>query len=247
MLGQDAHNAACAVKLLIIHALWTGTVAARSWQELKAQTLGRANKTIQWTSPDYPVISCVKKPQYSFLELGHPASLAQPLASISKMSLKARFVTKFVVHDLCHGALADLAHANQSKILGHASMAAAAAVGHKMTLFIRDVTKRYVGGSDVATWNIRAASNWTNSRAPRLALVSYIPRAFAKDKVKDYCKSQGWDPTNKTKLCQAANVLWKTDKEEWRAMWNNDLLSLETRTQCGQERPGEFCPDLPHP
>lgn len=162
------------------------------------------------------------------------------------MSLKARFVTKFVVHDLRHGALADLAHADQNKIIGHASMAAAAAVGHKMTSFMKDVTKRYVGGSDIATWNIRAASNWTDSRAPRLAQVSYIPRAFAKDELKNYCKSQGWDPTNKTKLCQAGNVLRKADKDEWRAMWSNNSLSMETRTQGGQERLGEFFPDLSH-
>jgi hypothetical protein len=246
MLEQGAHNAACAVKLLIIHALRTGAVAARSWQELKAQTLGRADKTIQWTTPDYPVISRIKTPQYSFLDLGHPASPSQPLASIGEMSLKARFVTKFVVHDLRHGALADLAHADQNKIRGHASMAAAAAVGHKMTVFMKDVTERYVGGSDVATWNMRAASNWTDSRAPKLAQVPYIPRAFAKDELKNYCESRGWDPTNKTKLCRAGTVLRKADKDKWRAMWGNNSVSMETRTQGGQERLGEFFPDLPH-
>ena len=246
MLEQDAHNAACAVKLIIVHALRTGAVVAKSWQELKAQTLGRVDKSIQWITPDYPVISRIKRPQYSFLDLGHPASPSQLLASISEMSLKARFVTKFVVHDLRHGAIADLAHVDQNKILGHASMATAASVGHKMASFMRDVTEGYSGGSDVATWNIRAASNWTDSRAPRLARVPYISRAFAKDELKNYCESQGWDPTNKTKLSQASNVLRKADKNEWRAMWSNNSLSMQTITQDGQERLSEFFPDLPH-
>jgi hypothetical protein len=247
MLEQDAHNAACAVKLLLVHALRTGAVGASSWQELKAQTLERPDKTIQWITPDYPVISRIKQPLYSFLDLGHPASPNQLLKSISEMALKARFITKFVVHDLRHGSLADLAHADQTKIVGHASIATAAAVGHKMSSFMKDVTEGYVGGSDVATWSLRAASTWTDSRAPRLAQVAYIPRAFAKDETKNYCESRGWDPTNKSKLRYADYTLRKADKEEWRSMYSSNSLSMETRSQGGQERLGEFFPDLSHP
>lgn len=77
-LHSNAHNATCAVKMLLIQALRVGAVAAKSWSELKAQTLGRADKTVQWTTPDHPVIPALIG-HNAFLDLAKPANVQQPL------------------------------------------------------------------------------------------------------------------------------------------------------------------------
>jgi integrase len=158
-LHRNTYNATCAVKMLLIQALRVGAVAAKSWSELQAQTLGRADKTVQWTTPDHPVIPALIG-HSAYLDLAKPAIVQQPLRNIHAMALKAQFVNKFRVHDLRHGVLADLAHLDdQSKIRGHASLASAASVGHKMSTFMADTTESYIGGSDASTWTLRAESS----------------------------------------------------------------------------------------
>jgi hypothetical protein len=127
--------------------------------ELKARTLSRADKTVQWTTLDHPVIPALLG-RNAFLNLATPTPTKQPLKNINAITLKAQFVNKFRSHDLRHRVLADLAHLDdQSKICRHASIASAAAVGHGMSTFIADTTESYIGGSDAATWTLRAESS----------------------------------------------------------------------------------------
>jgi hypothetical protein len=241
VLEQGAHNALCAVKLLIAHALRIGAVAAKSWPELKAHALGRADKTIQWTTPDRPVIPRIVSGKAAFLDLEAPATTTQALDTISQMSLKASFVTRLLVRDLRNGSLADLAHLDQNKIRGHASMASAAAVGHKMTT-LKDVTEGYVGGSDVSIWTIRAASDWIDSRAPKIAQATYIPRPFAKGELQHYCESRSWDSTDKRKLHSAYAAVRKLHGDELRSMCRGAAASFETPTPVGQGVESKFLP-----
>ncbi|KAF4628225.1 hypothetical protein G7Y89_g9921 [Cudoniella acicularis] len=63
------------------------------------------------------------------------------------MSIKAKCIIQLRTHDLRHGTARDLAHLNQSRIRGHASMTVASAIGHKMSAFMRDVIDKYVGNT----------------------------------------------------------------------------------------------------
>ena len=76
-LQDSKHNSICAVKLLVIHAMRTGAVDYVSWDELKTQTLRRRDGTIQWKTPDRPVISTIIPGQCCFLGLEIPAGTAQ--------------------------------------------------------------------------------------------------------------------------------------------------------------------------
>lgn len=229
-LHSNTYNAVCPVKLLLIHALRVGAVDAKSWSELKAQTLSRADKTVQWATPDHPVIAAMNGGS-AFLNLTKAATTQQPMKNINAIATKARFVNRFRVHDLRHGTMADLAHlGDQGQIRGHASMAAAASVGHKMSTFMSDVSEAYVGGSDVSTWGLRAESLWTDSRAPKISQVPYIARPFAPGELSDYCKSMDWDPQDKKRLTRARHELRVREKEEWRTLGAIDASSIQPTT-----------------
>jgi hypothetical protein len=75
------------------------------------------------------------------------------------MSIKAKCLVRLQVHDLRYGSARDIAHLPQSEIRGYSTMLVANAIGHKMSTFMNNVTEQYVGGSDVSTWNLRAASD----------------------------------------------------------------------------------------
>lgn len=162
-LGMPTHNSVCAIKLLLVHALRTSAVSASSWDELKTSTLQRKDKCIQWTTPHRPIISAIYSMGFK-LDLERPAPTSQVLKTVNYMSVRASFIKKVVAHDIRHGSVADIAHINQSKLVGYATSAVATAVGHKQTSFVCGTTDRYIDGSDVSTWTLRAELDWVDSR-----------------------------------------------------------------------------------
>lgn len=222
ILSCDAHNSACPVKLLIIHALRIGAVAAATWKELRANAISRADKTIQWTTPENPVIPAITMGRTAFLELEKPATTHQTISTLNTMSVKAKSVVRLRVHDLRHGSARDIAHLDQSKLRGNANMQVASAMGHKMSTFMSDVTERYVGGSDIATWNLRAESDWVDSRAPRMGNTAFVPRPLRDGELQQYCRSMGWDPSKDSTIQNARIHIRKAQEEEWRALLQNE-------------------------
>jgi hypothetical protein len=118
------------------------------------QTLDRADRTVQWATPDKPVISAIIPGRCNFLDLDKPAGTKQTLRTIHTMSLKARVAAKITTQDLHRRAVADLAHLPKGLFRGNTTTEVAAAIGHKMTTFNSDTTEIYVGGSDVSTWDV---------------------------------------------------------------------------------------------
>lgn len=122
ILTCDAYNSACAVKLLVIHALRIVAVAATTWEGLRANALSRADGTVQWITPENPVIPAITMDRTAFLDLGKPAGTHQVIATLNSMSRQAKTVVRLRVYDLRHGAARDLTHLDQSKLRGNASM-----------------------------------------------------------------------------------------------------------------------------
>ena len=127
----------------------------------------------------------------AFLDLGKPAGTHQVIATLNTMSRQAETVVRLRVHDLRHGAARDLAHLDQRKLRGNASMQVAGALGHRVSTMMHDVTEMYVSGSDVSTWNLRAESQWVDSRAPRMGNTAFVPRPIPQDKLQKYCWDMG--------------------------------------------------------
>lgn len=217
ILSSVAHNSICPIKLLIIHALRTGAVNGTTWKQLRANTIVRADKTIQWATPENPVIPAMNIGRSSFLQLDKPASTAQALATLHAMSIKAKCTERLRVHDLRYGSARDLAHIRQSRIRGYASMTVASALGHKMSTFMNDVSEQYVGGSDVSMWNLRVESDWVDSRMPKMGSSAFVPTRLGEGELESYCRSMGWDPMKASNIQKARVHIRRSQEERWRA------------------------------
>jgi hypothetical protein len=119
---------------------------------------------------------------------------------IKSMSIKAKVTTRLRVHDLHYGSATDIAHLNQNKIRGYATMQVASALSHKMSTFMNDVTEMYTGGSNVSIWNLQATSTWEDSRAPKIGNTAFVPRPPREAELKEYCRTMDWDPSKPSNI-----------------------------------------------
>jgi hypothetical protein len=191
-LQDEKHNSVCAVKLLVIHALRTGAVDALSWEELKAQTLRRRDRTVQWKTPKRPVVSAIVPGQCSFLDLEKPARTGQILSTLASMGRKAKLTVKVTTHDLRRGSAKDIAHLKE-EVRGFATPTVAAALGHKLSAYMNDVTALYVGDSDASIWTMRAESGFKDRKAPMVGQSPFVAKNPNRDEVQKYCAKKGLD------------------------------------------------------
>jgi hypothetical protein len=217
ILSSPAHNSVCPIKLLIIHALRIGAVDATTWEQIRANAIARADRTIQWITPENPVIPAITMGRNAFLDLEKPASTHQVIATMNSMSVKAKCVARLRVHDLRYGAARDFAHLPAGALRGYSNMTVASALGHKMSTFMNDVTEQYVGGSAVSSWNLRAQSDWVDTRAPRMGSTDFVPRPLREGELQDYCRARGLNPSKEANIRNARIHLRKAQETEWRA------------------------------
>ena len=214
-LGDAANNSLCPVKLLIIHALRIGAVKSKSWDQLKTDTLGREDRTVQWITPDRPVISAIVPGRCAFLDPLKPAVTSQLLKTVHDMGTRAGLLFKVTTRDLRNGSAADISHLKE-RPRGFATMTTASALGHRMSSFMNGVTERYSGGSNVSNWSLRAESSWTDTRAPTFATTPFIPRVLKKHELEAYCESQGWDSASPICMERARRDVLKAEEDKWR-------------------------------
>ncbi|KAK0103826.1 hypothetical protein ONS95_005825 [Cadophora gregata] len=231
VLENDNHNSVCAVKLLVIHALRIGAVSANSWTALRAQILSRADQTLQWVTPNKPVVAAIVPGHCSFLDVNKPATTSQMRSTIHAMSLKARVAVSMTPHDLRRGAVADLAHLPAGSLNGNATADVAMHVGHKMTTFKRDVTTAYAGPSDISTWNLRAQSTWVDRCAPRVAATPFIPTPMTKEDVSAYAEARGLDASDRLVINNARKHVRKQQEAAWREMARNEPANTVSSTE----------------
>ena len=206
-----------------------GAVSATSWPQLRSQTLDRADKMVQWTTPDKPVVPAIIPGRCSFLDLEKPAGTKQTHETLHAMSLKARVALKTTPQDLRRGSVADLSHLQKGLLRGNATTEVAFAVGHTMATFNRSTAERYAGGSDVSTWDLRAESTWVDTRAPRLGDTSFIPMPMTESELFKCCESRSLDPTDRLAKRQARAHMRRKQEEEWRELLRNErALSAPT-------------------
>jgi hypothetical protein len=65
------------------------------------------------------------------------------------MGRKAKLTVKVATYDLRRGSAKDIAHLKE-EVRGFATPAVAAALGHKVSAYMNDVTASYVGDSDAS-------------------------------------------------------------------------------------------------
>ena len=228
ILAAPAYNSVCPIKLLIIHALRIGAVSSTTFEGLRTKAITRADKTIQWITPNNPVIPAIVSRR--ILDLKEPAGVQQTLKTISAMSVKAKCTVHLRAHDLRHGTARDLAHLDRGMIRGYANMAVANALGHKMSTFMRDITDSYVGGSDFSSWTLRAQSEWRDSNAPRMGTAAFDPPPLQPGELEEYCRAKGWDPSLRSKIDTARTHIRVRHLEEWRARLKDEPAEVVSNT-----------------
>jgi hypothetical protein len=226
-LQDSKHNSVCPVKLLVIHALRTGAVDPSSWEDLTAQTLRRRDRTVQWKTPDRPVISAIVPGKCSFLDLEKPARTGQIMNTLVNMGRKAKLVVKATTHDLRRGSVKDISHLKED-VRGFATPTVAAAVGHRVSTYMNDVTASYNGGSDVSIWTLRAESGFKDRQAPMLADSLFVARKPEKHEAQTYCAAQGWDAEDPHALRNAKRRLVEDQENTWRIASKNADVSADT-------------------
>jgi hypothetical protein len=226
-LQDSKHNSVCPVKLLVIHALRTGAVDASSWEDLTAQTLRRRDRTVQWKTPNRPVISAIVPGHCAFLDLEKPARTGQILNTLADMGRRAKLVVKATTHDLRRGSVKDISHLKED-VRGFATPAVAAAVGHRMSTYMNDVTASYNGGSDVSIWTLRAESGFKDRQAPMLADQRFVARIPGKHEAQTYCTAEGWDAEDPRALRTAKRRLVEDQETSWRIISKNADASADS-------------------
>lgn len=225
-LQDSKHNSVCAVKLLVIHALRTGAVDATSWEELKTQTLRRRDRTVQWKTSERPVVSAIVPGQCSFLDLEKPARTGQILCTLASMGRKAKLTVKVATHDLRRGSAKDIAHL-KGEIRGFATPTVAAALGHRISSYMKDVTASYTGGSDASIWTLRAESGFADRKAPMVGQSPFVAKNPNHDEVQKYCAMKGWDADDAIIVRRVKRHLVEDQEEAWRSENRNASVSTE--------------------
>lgn len=179
---------------------------------------------MQWKTPKRPVVSAIVPGQCSFLDLEKPARTGQILCTIVDMGRKAKLTVKVAPRDLRRGSAKDIAHL-KGEVRGFATPAVAAALGHKISTYMNDVTASYVGDSDASIWTLRAESGFKDRKAPMVGQSPFIAKNPNRDEVQEYCAKKGWDADDAIIVRRVKRHLVEDQEEAWRIENRNAVVS----------------------
>lgn len=138
------------------------------------------------------MVSAIVPGQCSFLDLEKPARTGQIFDTLASMGRKAKLTVKLATHDVRRGAAKDIAHLGE-ETRGFATPTVAAALGHRVSSFMQDVTASYTGESDASIWTMRAESGFKHRQAPMVGQRPFVATNPNRDEVQEYCTKKGLD------------------------------------------------------
>ena len=153
---DPAYNAACPLKMLLVHALRTGAVAETSWQELRRNAIARPNKMVVWKTPERPVICAITTGGggYTGLQLDRPSCDHTMTGCLRAAADAAGLIRQPIPHDLRRGAAYEHASLVKSKTITLES--ARVMLGHSLRKNEGlQLTSAYVGHNGQDTWTPR--------------------------------------------------------------------------------------------
>jgi len=178
----------------MIVALRLGHVHETTLKGILEQTSKRADKKIQWTHPERPVICAV--PQGANSPLDTPASGSQLNNNVKDLALNAGIVERATHHSLKRGVARAMAHINEH-IAGVATAAVQLALHHSDVTLHSGGTRDYVGDSQVLTYNIRAKHRFDDHLAPQMAPAPIQATRNTPKEVLEYMKKHGMDESQR--------------------------------------------------
>ncbi|KAK9236110.1 hypothetical protein V1525DRAFT_389767 [Lipomyces kononenkoae] len=211
---DPSKNVICPVKLLLVQALRTGNIKDSSpLGDALLNPSRRADKNIQLSFPDRPVIPAISRHNRVFLELDKPAACAQLRLSTIQLGLVAGVLAKLKTHDWRRGSARDVAHL-KTEIAGVADHATAAALGHSRIATAKGITDKYVGsvGHDIYTDRVETGFDHRCSPALGAPFKKFTLRA---DETTKFCLDNNLNPTLKNHRRRAQDRIQDMRRSEW--------------------------------
>jgi hypothetical protein len=147
-------NCVCPLKLLLVHALRTGAVAEKSWDELKRVTKSRWSKKVVWAHPKRPVI-CAIDAEDGTLHLDQPSPVSAAADFLEDAGQKAGALARLSPHDIRRGGALEA-----KLLLKHRAVGLEAArklLGQTRKAMLAGATMKWVGHFRDDGWRTRLA------------------------------------------------------------------------------------------
>lgn len=203
------------ILLVLIMALRTGAVSAKDIQTLVTTTISQENPTIQWTHPEWPLLSQFHNS--IGLNVSVPAGYTQIKESLAKMADETGVVEQLWAHDIRRGQA--LQASRLTSITTRNIPAAAEALNHSNQSITKGITAAYVGANKESTWKARLQDETIDDFDFVLATE---PGPLAKRRKPDSAAVDNLLQTNtglaayKRPRQQAAKLLQKQAQIDWR-------------------------------
>jgi hypothetical protein len=200
--------------MLLIVALRTGNVNARSIHQLLDETSRRPSLTIEWAHPQNPVFCALGKRGTKLL-VDRPANNDQLTRLLIAAALHAGHLKRIRAHDLRRGMFRDVANLNKNNLKGLVDQpAAVAAGGHG--LGSGKLTLDYTGWSTDDMWSKRLHNDYAD---PAKAIARVDEPMFigtsSSNEIDTFCLENSWDPTIVKYRDRARKALQKRRIDTW--------------------------------
>ncbi|KAH9223686.1 hypothetical protein DL95DRAFT_453629 [Leptodontidium sp. 2 PMI_412] len=219
-LKHANQNVVCSIKLLMIVALRFGHVFGTTLSEVLGHTAQRADRTVQWKRPEWPVVCQVNLGV--LLPVREPAPNTQANHSLKQMALAGGILGHITPHSLKRGAVRDAAYLKKTMI-GVTNAAVGLVAHHHARSTTAGVTGQYVGDLQSPIYNLRAESDFVDRKSPKTASTPFALKRSSGKEIDEYMDMHGMDKTSKLKRNTAGKRLQKEQIEAWNKAENDRL------------------------
>ena len=212
-LNDVSSNPACPITLLLIQALRTGHVSAKSIETLLQTTLARRDHMVQWINESDPVVPKIKATTY--LDFSTPAGIDQVYRTLRDAGFLAGIIAQLRTHDLRAGSVKDLSKLPAVQIKGVANEGVAKAIGHSRSSLRQGVTDDYIGGIETSLNKLIAENAKPDRFGPALGNDSYQNRVLPSSEIQEYCLQNELDPQIIRNRVLARRQIHQSDQDKW--------------------------------
>lgn len=169
---------------MLIVALRFGHVYGTTIKDVLEHAGRRADRTVQWTHPKRPLLYQIPRGS-AVTTLDDVAPEAQLSRTITQMGVAAGVLDRLTSHSVRYGAIRDTAHIKKA-VAGLQENLAAIVAGHSKDSRNSGVTQMYIGGLQIAIYNIRAKEMFEYRLGPKFAVSPMRMRSNTTAEIEQY-------------------------------------------------------------
>ena len=199
--------------MLLVVALRFGHVYGNTLQEVLQHTARRADRVVQWRSPERPVICKIPRgPVVSTLD--NPAPEQQLGRTLKQMALAAGVLDRVTSHAVRRGAMRDSAYVKKA-VTGLETACASLIGGHSKQAENRGLTREYVGALQTPVYNLRAETKFNDRLGPKFAAAPMVMHRNTTAQINAYMDAHDMDKSDPMKRATASLRLQEEQVSDW--------------------------------